>query len=142
MAKLKECSFCKKPSLLWHSIPACCFNWKCKLSYNEAKKEKELDADETPISKPKKNYKINIVSEKRKTELAEYRKERKSYLSLHPICQVCNISETTEIHHKKGKIGKLLYNPLYFLAVCRPCHNKIENNPEWSKENGYSLNRL
>ena len=48
----------------------------------------------------------------------------------------------TEVHHKKGRIGKLLTEISYFLGVCRECHSKIELEPIWAKENGYSLNRL
>ena len=66
-----------------------------------------------------------------------------SFLESLIFCQVKGCKGlATEVHHKKGRIGKLLTDIRYFLGVCRECHNKIELNPTWAKENGYSLNRL
>jgi len=86
---------------------------------------------------------IKKVSDKRKVENKEYLDLRNGYFYNNPLCEVkfCN-NLATEIHHKKGRIGKLLTDIRYFLAVCRECHNKIELNPILAKENGYSLNRL
>jgi hypothetical protein len=86
---------------------------------------------------------IKKVSDKRKSENKEYTKLRKLFLAEYTICQVKGCKELpTEVHHKKGRIGKLLTDTSYFLGVCRECHSKIELEPLWAKENGYSLNRL
>lgn len=79
----------------------------------------------------------------REEEEKIYEVNRKQYLADHPICEVrgCN-NKAVEIHHKMGKIGKLIYNILYFLGVCRKCHKKIEANPQWAKQEGYSVSRL
>jgi hypothetical protein len=42
----------------------------------------------------------------------------------------------------KGRIGNLLTDPKYFLAVCRQCHNWIEEHPKEAKELGYSVSRI
>lgn len=57
------------------------------------------------------------------------------------MCEVegC-VHKATQIHHKKGRIGDALYND--FLAICEDCHRKVEENPEWAKENGYSVSRI
>lgn len=67
---------------------------------------------------------------------------RPEYFSIESnrICSVCK-GEATDIHHMKGKIGLLLNDTRFFLSVCRQCHDKIESNPNWAKENGYSLDR-
>jgi hypothetical protein len=26
-----------------------------------------------------------------------------------------------------------------FMAVCRPCHNKIHDNPAWARDKGYLI---
>jgi len=68
------------------------------------------------------------------------------------ICPVTN-QPTTDIHHKMGRVGfadewarinniPLLLDERFWLAVSREGHRQIEENPEWAKENGYSLNRL
>lgn len=85
--------------------------------------------------------KIKKVSIKRNIENLEYVKVRLDYLNEHSKCEVCEGS-ATEIHHKKGRRGNMLTNTEHFLAVCRPCHNRIENNREWAYEQGYLERRL
>ena len=81
------------------------------------------------------------LSKRRTKQYREYSKVRKEYLEEHSYCEVC-YSPATEIHHKKGKIESLLTDKNFFLAVCRNCHDWIENNPEKAKEEGYSVDRL
>ena len=85
---------------------------------------------------------IKQVSKKRAVENQEYSKIAREYKKSNPVCHVCLTNETTDVHHKKGKIGSLLCNTEFFLPACRECHNKIEENPKWAKQMGYSLNRL
>jgi hypothetical protein len=86
---------------------------------------------------------IKKVSQKRNLENKEYLKVRKVFLQSLMFCQVNSCKKLpTEVHHKKGRIGKLLTDTRYFLGVCRECHSKIELEPTWAKENNYSLNRL
>lgn len=86
---------------------------------------------------------IKRVSKKRASQEVEYRVVRLEYLNKHPICQVHNCGNKSEqVHHKKGRIGKLLTDKRYFLAVCDACHKYIELHPAWSKAHGYSESRL
>ena len=81
------------------------------------------------------------VSDKRLEELSIYRPLRDKYLSEHPVCEVkdCN-RQTTNLHHKNGRRGKMLYNTDYFFAACSECHPKrIHENPKWARENGYLI---
>jgi len=101
-----------------------------------------------PYPKPekrdkKKPCKIKLRSDKRARQEREYSKKRKEYLIDHPICEVLGcFAKSTEVHHKKGRIGDLLTDERYFMAVCNAHHRVIELNPIWAKNNGYSLNRL
>lgn len=96
-----------------------------------------------PVPSPKKKRKrIPQISERRKHELKKYTSVRKEYLEAHPLCEVCKLNKATEIHHKKGKIGKLLNEKEFFLATDSSCHRLIEENPEWAYKNGYSLLRV
>tara|TARA_R100001244_G_scaffold66422_1_gene54662 strand:- start:575 stop:892 length:318 start_codon:yes stop_codon:yes gene_type:complete len=98
--------------------------------------------DPKPEPKQKKKAKaISKVSKSRKLDLKLYEQARDEYLNNNPICNVCNEAHTDCVHHKAGRIGSLLYNPRYFLAVCGACHDTIENNPEWAKEMGFSVIR-
>jgi hypothetical protein len=94
-------------------------------------------------SGPKPKNAIAKMSTKRKGTKKEYDKVRKECLSKYPICQVEGCKRfATDIHHRKGRLGALLCDVTHFLAVCRGCHQKIEINPTWAKENGYSESRL
>lgn len=90
----------------------------------------------------KKKAKIKPMSDKRSKENKEYLSLRKVFLN-GKKCQIegCKRLATT-VHHKRGRIGTLLCDIKYWLACCMDCHVEIENNPEWAKEMGYSLNRL
>jgi len=93
-----------------------------------------------PIKKAKP---IRKVGAKMEGLNKEYGKLRIQYLKVYPICEVvgcCNPSN--EIHHMKARDNRRLIDDNHFLAVCRPCHQKIELNPLWAKENGYSKSRL
>jgi len=82
-------------------------------------------------------------SKKRAKEERDYEKVKKAYLEVFPICEVHNCGQSSfDIHHKKGRIGKLLIDINHFMAVCRKCHDYIELHPEWAKIQGYSENRL
>jgi hypothetical protein len=98
----------------------------------------------TPAA-PKKHYEIPKRSKKRVSEEAEYSKRRKLFLLANPVCQAhlptCS-SQATEIHHKRGKIGRDLIDMTNFLAVCRQCHHIIETKPILAKELGFSESRL
>ena len=86
---------------------------------------------------------ISKVSDKRKIENAKYSVLRIEFLGK-PENKICPITgwPTTDIHHKKGRIGDLFLDTKYWVALSREGHQHVEDNPEWAKENGYSLDRL
>jgi hypothetical protein len=96
---------------------------------------------------PKPEPKAKAKPKKIKPRSDKRAKEEKEY---HTLCEVflrgkiCPVTgePATEVHHKKGRIGKLLTDVRFFLGVSRKGHKKIEENPEWAKEMGYSLDRL
>lgn len=104
--------------------------------------------------KPKKNVtKINKFSKKRKSQNDEYLKKRKIFLD-NLVSNLCPITGelVTDIHHKKGRIGfaddyarnnniPLLLDERFWIALSRRGHSYVEQNPEWAKLNGYSLDR-
>jgi len=94
-------------------------------------------------SKTVKNNYISPISKKQAERLKEYRKLRDEYMKVHETCETRDCSSpATEVHHSAGRIGDLLTDTNYFLAVCRRCHRYIEEHPQWAKDNGYSFNRL
>jgi hypothetical protein len=82
-------------------------------------------------------------SKKRAKQERDYEKVRDAYLTVFPICEVHNCGmKSKDVHHKRGRIGSLLTDINYFMAVCRKCHSYIELHPEWAKIQGYSESRL
>ena len=98
---------------------------KCKIKMSKSKAPKKA---------------ITQVSEKRKKENKEYLKLRNEFLKKNNVCAVTG-NKATEVHHMRGRIGKLLTDVRCFLPVSREGHQKIELNPTWAKEMGFSLNR-
>jgi hypothetical protein len=113
-------------------IPYCC--QKCK----------DIVKLKIPNLKLKSLYKpIAKVSKKKQIENLQYSVLRTDFLGKreNKICPITG-KVTTDIHHKKGRVGNLLLDTKYWIALSREGHKKVEENPEWAKEKGYSLNRL
>ena len=75
-----------------------------------------------------------------------YSTERRIFLDEHPMCEahlpgICT-KYSTDVHHKMGRIGELLLMIIHWLAVCRACHDWIENHPEEAREKGFSIKRI
>ncbi len=85
---------------------------------------------------------INKVGKRRANELAEYNAKEKKFLEDNPRCAVFPRLASSEVHHKKGRVGSLYLDERYWLAVSRLGHKEIELNPVWAKKMGYSLLRL
>lgn len=98
-------------------------------------------------------------AKRRDTDKALYPEVRRSFLEMcirnDFVCPVMGtpITMESQIHHKRGRTGyadqwardldiSLLIDVRYFLAVSAEGHKKIEDNPDWAKERGYSLDRL
>lgn len=125
--KVGECSVCQNGK----DVPL--IKGMCKNHYWQSRGNKqEIKVTRKPIRK---------VSKKQAGKIRDYLKVRLVFMNDNPFCAVCGKS-ATDVHHRKGKIGELLTVARHFLAVCRSCHTQIEENPEWAKEQGYSLNRL
>lgn len=106
-------------------------------------KRREIMLGIRPHDEKKPVKKISIKSVKRMAEEKLYLKKKKEYLTAHIRCEVkgCN-RVSIDVHHQRGRVGKLLYDEKHFMAVCREHHTEIECNPDWAKENGYSKSRL
>lgn len=83
---------------------------------------------------------IRKVSKKRAAQNREYSKLRLEFLTLKPKCERCG-NKSTQVHHKAGRIGNLLTNIDFFMAVCFRCHQYIELNPNEAREKGWIVNR-
>lgn len=91
---------------------------------------------------------ISSMSLKKKLDVQTYTSARILFLSKveNKKCAAKVVSNcrgvASEVHHKKGRIGKNFLDTKTWLAVCRNCHQWIEEHPEDAKKRGFSENRL
>lgn len=80
---------------------------------------------------------IRRVSKGRARQHAEYRKLKAQFHVEHPKCQWPGCRKASkDIHHSRGKVGKLLCDVTHFRAVCREHHDLIHANPKLAREKG------
>jgi hypothetical protein len=80
---------------------------------------------------------VNPTTPKRAKQKAEYLKLRRQWLKEHETCEapMC-MGRATEIHHKRGRIGELLNDTRYWLALCEPCHRWVHEHPKAARDAG------
>lgn len=101
---------------------------------------------DTKQLKAKEQTKIKARSMRRKAEEALYNKNRITFLEAkeNRVCRVCEdvfgiAVNATEIHHKAGRIGPLLNDQSFWMAVSRKGHLWIHDNPQKAYELGYLI---
>lgn len=122
----------------------------CKIEVQRAKRARiKANSIVNPPKKRRGRGMIPMMSKARKAMLAIYFQLRKPWLAL-PENQVCACREELgcckagtrlEVHHMKGRIGKLLIDTRWWLPVCRTAHRKITDDSAWAIEQGYSVKR-
>lgn len=95
---------------------------------------------------------INLIPNKRKTNpvhsskqnceihkavynTGRWKKLRMAYISLHPVCEICDAALAVDVHHKKEiskGTNRTEYKQIGFdennlMAVCKDCHKSIHN---------------
>jgi len=131
--KLKTCDGCQKETVIWKNhegFKYCKYCWSCQKAINSDSPQKPTD------------YKIPLVSSKRKKKDAEYSKLREKYLTENPLCMVkvngCSHG-ATDVHHKFSGSDRDTYYLVQstWLAVCRACHSWIHEHPEDARTMGW-----
>lgn len=90
----------------------------------------------------RKTMPIKPISAKRAVELREYQKEKKLWLKEHRCCERCGSHTDTnhvviDLHHVRGRVGKLLRAQHFWMPLCRQCHNWVHENPTPAREQGF-----
>ena len=123
--KPKKCKECSKEFRQYNSLNSYC-SPDCK--------------SKNTVVKPKKQYLIAKVSEKRKINNLKYSAQRIVFLGK-PENKICPITKwpATEVHHKWcGKDrAKYYLDESTWMAVSRDGHNWIHDNPKEARELGY-----
>lgn len=77
---------------------------------------------------------IRKVSVERSKRLREYAKRRVWFLAKHPKCAVFPDRRSNEIHHTRGRIGRLLNDERFWVPVSRKGHEWINSHPAEARE--------
>jgi hypothetical protein len=64
-----------------------------------------------------------------------YTLTRAKYLAANKRCARCH-KQATDIHHTRGKLGKLLCDERYFKPMCRTCHRWVHDNIQAAMDAG------
>lgn len=132
--KLKKCSGCGKDKVIWKAHGKEKYCQECWLSQAPEKRSQLATSKVKP----------NPVSRKMHLKMSVYERKRVAFLALHQYCQAnlpgCGMT-ATDVHHKAGR-GENHNNMDTWLAVCRSCHNWIEEHPDKAKTLGFSQSRL
>ena len=124
-SKLKECDSCNKLTVIWKNhegFKYCKYCWSCQKTINSDSSQKPTD------------YKIPLVSSKKKKKDQEYLKLRERYLTENPLCMVkvngCSHG-ATDVHHTFAGANRDAFYLVQstWKAVCRNCHDWIHTNP-------------
>ena len=140
MAKTCNCEGCDNPRF---SNGFCTYHQRMRTDDKWLKKlalQKGKDSQVSKTVKRTQNF-ISPVAPKRAKELAIYRVRRDVYMDENPVCECCEEKESQELHHKKGRMGVMVYYVPFFMAVCNGCHKEIHAESAWSYEQGYLISK-
>lgn len=104
-----------------------------------------------PFTKPTKQRRIKARTSERAREERLYRKEAAVFLAALPNrwCpvvdryNVCTREKkftrqlVNQVHHTRGRIGRLLRMQEFWLGVSDVGHSLINSHPEWARKNGF-----
>lgn len=106
--------------------------------------------------KVKKVTHIKIRSKVMRGKMAYYNIRKRVFLEARPQCEACHrladaITSSypirkaphpaADIHHIRGRAGKLLLDERYWIGVCRNAHNLIHANQEIARKAGLLAQR-
>lgn len=77
------------------------------------------------------------ISPPRARQLKQYKDLRSAFLSEHKKCEhPCCSKPATDVHHTRGRAGKMLLLVQYWKALCRRHHDWVGMNPEAARQIG------
>jgi hypothetical protein len=111
-------------------------------AYGSIKRPKKKPAWEwaKPLA-PIKRATLKKVAKGRARQQREYFSRHREFLKRHPVCGIClvrglNPAPATEVHHMRGRIGRLLADERFWCPSCRSCREFPHENPTRARELG------
>ena len=87
---------------------------------------------------------IRKVSKSMEAKLKIYSSLKKEFMLLpeNKYCPVFKNKPATQVHHSKGRIGSLLLNTEFWIAVSSEGHKFIHENDSWARRKGFLKTRM
>jgi len=107
----------------------------------EKKRQKKF-AQPWKAKAPIKRTPLKKVSKSMRRKSVIYFERRVEFLREHPVCGAClargiNPAPSAQLHHSRGRIGRLYLDERFWIGVCAPCHAWIhEEAPNEARELG------
>lgn len=101
--------------------------------------------------RPAPRARIKSRSKVMRGKMAYYNIRKRVFLEAHPSCDACHklagaittsypiqkaVHPATEIHHLRGRAGKLLLDERFWVGVCADAHRFIHDRPEVARKAG------
>lgn len=100
-----------------------------------------MDALENCYTRMKKTP-LKRMSQKREADYKAYLKERDEFLAKNKFCEMLGIGcsiKSQDLHHMKGRTGKLLRDKMWWFPICSRCHRWIHDNMKEARRRGLVL---
>lgn len=88
----------------------------------------------------KKRTGIRRVSIARAVQNSKYAMLKDIFLSRNKTCKKCG-GLADDVHHSRGRSGKLLCATQFWIAMCRLCHTWVHDHPEEARKVGLLCER-
>jgi hypothetical protein len=74
---------------------------------------------------------IKPMSAKKKQEIADTSAMRAAYVENQGLCDACQVNQACDCHELASGPGRAaaVYLPNTYLALCRPCHTRLQGGP-------------
>lgn len=100
----------------------------------EKAKERLEAAKRHGVTRKPRQAPVSPVSASRRIQLKAYAKLKRAWLKGR-LCQRCN-APASDLHHSRGRVGRLLVAVQFWKALCWPCHNWVGSHPAEAREAG------
>lgn len=66
---------------------------------------------------------------------------RRALIAIHPICEICGVNKTKEIHHIRPRFLQGTDHPRNLMCLCMECHDVIHSQLDAEIENAIAMSR-
>ena len=123
----------KTKAALWTTLPAA---QRRQEAVEEARKRAKaaFSAMKRGKATAKPRQRLKPRSSAMEARMKLYRAAKARFLAEYPSCQCGCGRKSKEVHHTRGRLGSLLLDETYWLALAPECHEWVHNNIDAARE--------